>query len=264
MRKPYTPEIVKFIEEHHKGIYIDELVELLNKEFGTEFRYQQIKSYLSNHHMTNGMQHVRIRDRIAHKYSTEVVEWLREHAAGRTTYELAEMINQNFGIECTNTQIAGLMKNQGIKNGLDCRFHPGNVPATKGTKGVYNVGGNKTSFKKGQVCWNKKPIGTERISVDGYYEVKVADPNVWKLKHRIVYEQAHGPIPEGHMIAFIDGNPLNVELNNLTVVSRREHLYITQNGLIQKDGDSDLNRVGITTAKLMSKIYERKNDHGKN
>jgi hypothetical protein len=32
--------------------------------------------------------------------------------------------------------------------------------------------------------------------------VKVAEPNVFKLKHRIVWEKANGPIPENHVIAF--------------------------------------------------------------
>ena len=43
-----------------------------------------------------------------------------------------------------------------------------------------------TRFKKGHVPKNHKPVGYERITRDGYIEVKTAEPNVFELKHRLV------------------------------------------------------------------------------
>ena len=45
-------------------------------------------------------------------------------------------------------------------------------------------------FAKGNVPPNHRPVGSERISKDGYIEVKVAEPNKWRLKQRVVYEEA--------------------------------------------------------------------------
>ena len=79
-----------------------------------------------------------------------------------------------------------------------------------------------TTFKKGKVPANKKPLAYERKTVDGYWEVKVAYPNVFKAKHRILWEEYYGPIPEGKVITFIDGNPDNITIGNLRAESLRE------------------------------------------
>ena len=42
--------------------------------------------------------------------------------------------------------------------------------------------------------------------------------------HREVWKRANGPIPEGHHIHHIDGNPLNNRLENLECVPGEEHL----------------------------------------
>lgn len=60
------------------------------------------------------------------------------------------------------------------------------------------------------------------MNVGGYVEVKVAEPNKWRLKHRFVWEEAHGPIPPGHNIQFRDGNRQNLSLGNLYMISRAE------------------------------------------
>lgn len=43
-------------------------------------------------------------------------------------------------------------------------------------------------------------VGDEVINDFGYVKVKVAEPNVWKFKHRIVWELAHGEIPANSVI----------------------------------------------------------------
>ena len=43
------------------------------------------------------------------------------------------------------------------------------------------------------------------------------------LLHRVVWEQAHGPVPDGHDIHHLDLNKVNWHLDNLAVVERRTH-----------------------------------------
>ena len=36
--------------------------------------------------------------------------------------------------------------------------------------------------------------------------VKVAEPNKWDLKSRVVYREHYGKIPDGYTIIYLDGN----------------------------------------------------------
>jgi hypothetical protein len=94
------------------------------------------------------------------------------------------------------------------------QFPKGHVPANKGIKG-YDSGGrsHETRFKKGSRNGNAanhwKPIGSYRINADGYLDRKVADtgypPRDWQAVHRLVWIEANGPVPEGHVIRFKPG-----------------------------------------------------------
>ena len=79
-------------------------------------------------------------------------------------------------------------------------------------------------FKQGSIPHNKKPIGTEVINGDGYIMVKVANPDKWQLKHRIVWEKVHGEIPEGYNIQFKNRNRLDCRLENLYLISKAEQM----------------------------------------
>lgn len=87
-----------------------------------------------------------------------------------------------------------------------------------------------TRFKKGQDPHNTVPIGTERISKDGYVEIKIrhlkdgsANNKNFVSKHRMIYEQNFGPIPKDCNVEFIDGNRLNFEPSNLILRSKNEN-----------------------------------------
>jgi len=115
----------------------------------------------------------------------------------------------------------------------------GTVPANKGKKQAEYMTPEQiaktvpTRFKKGQKPKNSKPVGYERITKDGYIEVKIQEPNVFKLKHRVVWENCFGKIPKGHNVQFKDGNPLNTMPENLYLISRSEQLR-TKNSMYAK------------------------------
>ena len=112
------------------------------------------------------------------------------------------------------------------------RFPKGNVPANKGVKG-WQAGGRavQTQFKKGQRPQTWKPIGSLRINPDGYLDRKVTDtgypPRDWQAVHRLVWIQAHGPIPAGHVVRFKPGTR-SADVEKITVdvlecISLAEH-----------------------------------------
>ena len=106
------------------------------------------------------------------------------------------------------------------------RFGKGHVPANKGKRMPEDVYAKvaPTMFRKGNVPRNHRPVGSERVNADGYVEVKVAEPNKWRMKHRVVWEETIGPIPEGYNIQFRNRNRQDVRIENLYLISRAEQL----------------------------------------
>lgn len=190
-----------------------------------------------------------------HFYSPEEIEWLRANAPGRSWREITEMFNNLFNVEITCRNLCSVAKRYGIKNGVNAQFPKGHKPFNKGMKGV-NFGGKETQFKKGNKPINFRPVGSERINVDGYVEIKVSDPSKWRLKHQVVWEQEHGKIPKGHAVIFGDSNKMNFDINNLLLVSRKQLLALNQNRLIQDD--VELTKTGVIIADLYLKIGEMK------
>jgi hypothetical protein len=145
-------------------------------------------------------------------------------------------------------------RSHGHPTGNDGRFKPGHTPHNKGKKKWW-VGGEDTQFKKGRVPTNYRPVGSERVNVEGYTEVKVADPKTWKLKHRLIWEEAHGPIPRRYRVIFGDGDKSNLALDNLILVTPEQAAVMSTFGLFQ--ADADLTRMGVTIADLKMKITDR-------
>jgi hypothetical protein len=81
----------------------------------------------------------------------------------------------------------------------------------------------------------------------------------WKSKHAIIWEQAHGPIPKGHVIIFADGNKLNMDLENLLLVSRSEIVYMNHEGLISTN--PEFTKTGKLVAKLKLLIGDSRGRH---
>ena len=127
-------------------------------------------------------------------------------------------------------QIKGYIQRNGLNTGRGNRFEKGHVPHNKGSKGYYSSGMEKGWFKKGHAPLNYRPLGSERINVDGYIEIKVKDPNKWQLKHRYLWEKENGKVPKGMVLIFKDNNKLNIDPDNLILISRAENMKINSRG----------------------------------
>lgn len=119
----------------------------------------------------------------------------------------------------------------GLTKGENCGCFPkGHAPWNKGTN--FTAGGRspETRFKPGHRGGKArdlyKPIGTERMSKDGYLERKINDDmplqKRWRAVHIIEWEAANGPLPAGHALAFKDGDKTNRAPDNLELISRAE------------------------------------------
>lgn len=133
----------------------------------------------------------------------------------------------SLGLECTKDKIrrSGLLS-ANHPNTIASRFRKGHVPDNKGKKLSPEVYAKcaLTMFKKGHAPHNHREVNSERVNVDGYLEIKVAEPNRWRLKHRVIWEQAYGAIPKGFNVQFKNHNPLDCRIENLYLISRQDQM----------------------------------------
>lgn len=183
------------------------------------------------------------------KYTDEMKQFILDNYKGRYNQELADLFNQKFNTNVTSRTIKSYKANNKLNSGLSGKFRKGQTPHNKGKKMPKEVYEKvkHTMFANGNVPPNHRPVGSERISKDGYIEVKVAEPNKWRLKQRVVYEEAKGKIPEGCTIIFLDGNKRNFDIDNLRCITRSELLYLNCNGL---NNSNEITETRILMARL--------------
>lgn len=192
-----------------------------------------------------------------HFYSDEEIQFLTENVKGITVKELTNRFNKKFNLHVSENAISNQKTKYNLKNGLvGGQFPKGHKTWNKGTKGLTHS--NKTSFKKGNIPANHKEVGYEKINTDGYIEIKIAEPNIFKLKHRYLYEQKYGEIPKGYNLIFADGNRQNLNLDNLILVSNAQLLIINQKKLYKKN--KELTKSGVAVAKVLEQVNKRKKD----
>ncbi len=191
---------------------------------------------------------------VGHKYTAEEHEFLRCFIPGHTYAEIINEFNKRFSVPITRSRLKGYIGNHKLNTGKTGRFEKGHTPYNKGlhTPTVGRMA--ETQFKKGRLPPNTKEIGYERITKDGYIEVKVTErpdrANGIKNfipKHRLVWEAANDPIPDNCVIVFLDGDKTNCSLDNLAVITRAEHLELTRRQL--RSENSQLTKTGILVVK---------------
>lgn len=125
--------------------------------------------------------------------------------------------------------------------GIAHRFPKGHVPANKGLRRPGFAPGRmaETQFKKGEkrgaAKHNYVPIGTEKVDPKRKVLMRKVtdDPSIfpaqrWRPVHVLVWEVAHGPVPEGHICVFRPGNKTfvadEITADKLEVISLAENM----------------------------------------
>ncbi len=199
-------------------------------------------------------------------YTPEMYAFLREFIPGHMQNEIISEFQKRFDITLTKSILGNLKRKLGVKSGTHGgRFKPGQVPLNKGKTwdelGIDKATQDKmrqTSFKKGSIPANAKdkPVGYERVNVDGYTEVKVANSpskhggsDNFRLKHHLVWEEANGrPVPPMTVIVFADHDKTNFNPNNLVAVPREYWIVISARGI------QYYNRESLEQALMIAKV----------
>ena len=161
-----------------------------------------------------------LRKRYPHERTADIVEEVG-HPASSIYHKVGKkQLNICKTAEFMKSEASGRLLD-GTK-GIGNRFQKGHKTWNKGMKGL-QIGGVETRFAKEHKPRNHKPVGTVVIRTDGYMQTKIAEPNVWKLTHHLVWEQA-GNTPPVHpfVLRFKDGNQQNCTIENLELSSKVE------------------------------------------
>ncbi len=160
-------------------------------------------------------------------YSEAELDWIEanRHRLRREAHaEFAKLFGRQ---DVSFTNYNALCKRKGWTTGRNGRFESGQKSWNKGQKMPFNEKSAATQFKKGSIPPNRVPMWTERVCKDGYVEIKVplknphtGSPTRFMHKHRHLWEQQNGPLPEGHALKCLDGDKTNCHPSNWEAIPR--------------------------------------------
>jgi hypothetical protein len=110
------------------------------------------------------------------------------------------------------------------------RFKKGIEVWNKGMKGYCAAGCEKGWFKP-EHDFLTKGVGYESVKENRWLRIKVTNEHKqasknFKAKHRWVWEQHNGKIPDGMIVSFKDNNRLNCDIDNLMLIPRGEFVRL--------------------------------------
>lgn len=171
------------------------------------------------------------------KWTKEEDAILYEKFSDTPTNDLLKVLDRTFFSISSRASILGIKKSDALlesnaitrnamfKNVSAGRFKKGHKTFNKGVKMSPELKEKieHTFFKKGHIPHNTKYDGHEKLTNEGYIMIRVRQGK-YELKHRVLWEQKHGKIPEGYILTFRDGNKQNLDLDNLELITVKENM----------------------------------------
>ena len=225
MRRLLTDEMLQYLKDNIAGATHQEITDQINARFSTNFTKEQIANLAVRKGIKNGMWQRRS------VFPEHIRKFMAENCKGNRAREMVVLLNDTFGTNYTEKQIAAYYRKHGLKSGVASRY---------------------------------VPIGTLIFRKDSWYYEKVADgpnPNKnWKAKHVMVWEEANGPVPEGHMVIFLDGNRRNYQLENLALCPY--DVGMEMNHMNLRFDNAQLTKTGMLIAKVNLQARRRQKKRG--
>ena len=157
------------------------------------------------------------------KWTKEMAQWLRDNYVYHSSIEkLKQKFEKEFNIEISYNSITAALKKFSICHGNP---HPIGVPFFKNVNKMNNL-----------------VVRTETGRYITYANY--------------IYEQKIGPIPKGYYAINLDGNLLNLEPDNLYLVTKRINSYMTKNRWYTNN--RELTLAAIKYAELRCQLYPEK------
>jgi hypothetical protein len=212
----FTPKMVQWLANNVPGKSFADITHLFNHRFKTCFDIDQIRGACKYRNIFNG--------RTRKLITLEQQKWLKKNVPGKSFVTTTALFNKRFNTNFAPFQIRGCCNKLGIMTGR--RFPFGELP-----------------------------IGTERVwKSRNKVFVKIPDGS-WLLKHYAVWEKAHGKVPAGYRVIFLDRNTSNFALRNLEIVSNVEVLQLKNSGLWC--GNTEISRTALALVRHNLAIHSR-------
>lgn len=265
----FTDDQIGFILANYRGVSSKDLAEMVNREFGTEFTALQMHQFKQSRHLRSGAPAGIVKGSYSRKFPKPIADYIFRNHKGCGPKEMSERLNAEFGTEFTPNNLKSFYANHHLNSGLDGKFQKGHRPASYGKtqeeiiKDPEKLARVRSAwFQKGHESPTREPVGTERLRVcEGYWWRKVAEPNVWRMRSRLVWEEHNGPLPPNDIIIHLNGDKGDDRIENLALVSKYQHLVMTRRHLRFKD--KDLTEVGVAIAGLEEARNRREKSEGK-
>lgn len=240
-----------------------ELAEHLSEMTGEPFNASRAKNWRISRKIPIGRK-LTNEERYSRILTDEIMDDIRSYTPGHTDHELAAYLTNKLHRPISRSQAKGFRLNHKIPLGKPIegggRFVKGQKSWCKGLK--LERRSIETEFKKGNIPHNTLPIGTRRKAFfnNGTYrwKTKIADPDKWEFDHRLIWEKAHGTIPEDHVVLILDQDPDHLELDNLACISKTILSDLNKNSI--KSNDREVNLTRIELSKLRREIYHKRKE----
>jgi hypothetical protein len=216
----------------NRSLVMSDYAAAFNAEFGRDLTPENLKALRVRMGWRVGRAASRAKMKGAAKaYSAEEMAWLETNRL-LPIADYTAQFNAAFGRDVSAEKLHALRKRRRWKTGRTGQFEKGQTSPNKGKKMPPGVGGNhpnaqRTQFKKGGLPHNTKHAGHERMTKDGYVMMSVDETNPhtgferrYVLKHKWLWEQKNGPLPDDHALKCIDGNRANADPSNWEAIPR--------------------------------------------
>lgn len=165
------------------------------------------------------------------RYTPKEDQYLKDHYLTIPAKTMSKNLGRAESGARQRMKILGLTVPEEItqKFRLASQFKKGAVPLNKGKKQVDYMTQEAiertiaSRFKKGSIPPNTKWDGAERISQDGYIEIRIS-LGKYVHKHRNEWEKVYGKIPEGLILVCKTNDKLNSQPDNWELITRVENM----------------------------------------
>lgn len=213
-------------------------------------------------------------------WTSQDIATLRRLYAETPTQALADSLGRSLKMVYEKAKRLGLRKaphymreQHGARArlvGEGTRFQPGQPAWNKGMSYVPGGACADTQFKPGNTPHNWVPVGSLRINRDGYLDRKISDERRgardWEAVHRLVWKEAHGEIPAGHVVVFRPGRASTVlediTLDALELVTRQELMRRNTVHRYPEDVKVAIRQLGVFRRKINKRTKHEESDGG--
>lgn len=156
-------------------------------------------------------------------YTDEQKAWLRANVNDYQWTVLFKVFNERFDTNLSYHAITSYcLKYLGVKRGKENQY--GFTKGKQTSKHTLPIG---AEVYDGTVMWVK--ISDDCIEEQRIACRKAANPN-WRPKKQVVWEQHHGPVPEGMMLVHLNKNRRDCSIENLYLTTRKINFMMAKNG----------------------------------